>query len=139
MNKTIAASIIISLSVSMFFVSVFVFFGITPSVLINNLKAQFVGMYAEVGANPDNMVAQQLKEKEQALSEREASIQEKENQINSLTADKGDNYILYIVLGMGAVMFFLILLNFYFDFRHKKSALAVKENGNMMPSAGSAG
>ncbi len=94
----------------------------TPAVLLKYLLAQAspaVGVQIKVPENPYNTLAQQLKEKEITLQEREKILAQKEALITST------------VFSLIGFLFVLIILNFYFDWRHRKIAASIKKGGTL--------
>ena len=75
---------------------------------------------AGVYPNQFNQVAQQLKAKEIALSEKEEAVQLDREALEAVAA-RGQKKILTYLSVIGGVLFILILLNFYFDFRKRAS------------------
>lgn len=103
------------------FVTIFLFnLGLSPIDLSKYFAAQFsqaVGMSVGVPANPINHLAVQLEEKEKRLDVREQELNER---IIKSSAELQDNPIV-IMMGIGiGVLFFLILLNYYFDYRRRR-------------------
>ncbi len=76
-----------------------------------------VGMSTSVPENPFNKLASQLKEKENALSVREQELNEREK---TLEPGQNNNYLVTI-LGLGIVVLFaLVLLNYYLDYKRRQ-------------------
>lgn len=76
-----------------------------------------IGVSASVPANPFNTLEQQLRERELALIDKEQALKQKEEQLN-----EGQNRTaIYSSVAIGAVLLFLILLNFYLDRRRRNS------------------
>lgn len=74
-----------------------------------------VGISAGVDPNPDNMLAQQLKDKEIQLTEREARIAQIEYALQTPDGRSSDNMLALASLGMSGVLFGLVGYNFYLD------------------------
>jgi hypothetical protein len=86
-----------------------------------NMFASAASMSAVVPANPDNMLAAQLADKEAQLNQRE-------QEIAARTADQSRNGSLGETLGVSSFFISIILLglvslNFYYDSRRAKSSL----------------
>ncbi|MFA5831576.1 MAG: hypothetical protein WC878_07150 [Candidatus Paceibacterota bacterium] len=78
-----------------------------------------VGMTAGVPENEFNKLAQELKQKDTAITEREKALAERETII--LREQKINNARLSaLILVIGLVLFSLILLNFYLDAKRKR-------------------
>jgi len=85
--------------------------------------ASSIGVTVGVPSNPFNTLAQQLQEKESVLIEKEKEIKQKEIALQEQT--KGESAgqkrtLLYILFG-GALLLSLIALNFYLDYRRRRS------------------
>ena len=78
-----------------------------------------VGMSISVPENPFNKLALQLKEKEERLDLREQVLFKKEQALQN--SPNQDTLIIFIAIGIG-ILFILILANYYFDYRRRKSA-----------------
>ena len=82
--------------------------------------ANMVGISAIVPSNPFNKLAKQLQEKEMALALRESNLEA--NKIFILEEPiKKQNMKINILLGIGAILFFMILVNFFLDLRRNSS------------------
>ena len=82
--------------------------------------ANIVGISATVPLNPFNGLAKQLQEKEKALALRESNLEA--NKLLILAEPiKKQNTRINILLGIGTVLFFMILINFYLDLRRNGS------------------
>jgi len=78
-----------------------------------------IGMTISVPENPINKLALELKQKEAGLNEREQDLNEREKALAKASA-LNDN--LYIFMGGGIiVLFILVLMNFYLDYKRRKS------------------
>lgn len=75
-----------------------------------------VGASAGVAANEYNTLAQALLKKEAEVNEREASLAEREAAVLAGASEK-DTKLVFLILTIGILLFFLILLNFYLDWR----------------------
>lgn len=81
------------------------------------------GMLAQIGAvgvtlgvlpNPDNTLAAQLRERQEALERKDRVLSEKEALLTAEALRRDANAIEYSFLG-GSLLIALIILNFYFD------------------------
>lgn len=83
------------------------------------LAASSVGMSVAVAPNQYNTLALQLQEKDQQLTarEKELAAQELALQKEAAIRNTGGNWIIILV---GAGLFFLIALNYYLDYRRRK-------------------
>jgi hypothetical protein len=70
-----------------------------------------------VPPNPFNTAASQLNDKEKKLAEREKLLNQKEAELNGGMA--GQRNLAYFLSVGVAVLFTLIILNFYFDYKSK--------------------
>lgn len=77
-----------------------------------------VGMYAAVEENEYNTLAQQIQEKEQELTEREQEIVEREQVIEKRIEESESKAVTYVT-AIGLLLLVLVLLNFYYDWRHR--------------------
>ncbi|MCD4761351.1 hypothetical protein K8R32_00115 [bacterium] len=103
------------------FIIVFFLFllGLNPVDIGRFLGASFgsaVGMSVGVVENPFNKLALQLKEKEDNLFERELGLIEREQALIEERSGKQERLLLFIAIGI-IFLFFLILFNFYFDYK----------------------
>ncbi len=88
-----------------------------PFALFKYLVAQVgsaVGIQIKVPENPYNTLAQQLREKEISLEEREKILTRRES------------IIMGTVFGFMIFLFLLLILNFYFDWRHRRLSKATR-------------
>lgn len=77
-----------------------------------------IGMSISVPENPINKLALELKEKEAGLNDREKELNDREKEL-ARTGALNDN--MYLFMGGGIViLFFLVLMNFYLDYRRRK-------------------
>lgn len=74
-----------------------------------------VGVTTSVEPNQYNILAEQLKNKEETLAERERVLQEAESK--TLVSSQGVDRLLQYLLGISGVLLLLILLNFLLDWR----------------------
>ena len=99
-------------------VAFFYYLGSNPIQVGRYIGARFgsaVGMSTSVPENPFNNLALQLKEKENRLTLKENELNDREKALNS-----GGNLPL-LLMGAGIiVLFVLVLVNYYLDFRRKK-------------------
>lgn len=109
----------------------FIFFQVafdaSPMAIGRYLVAQVgsaIGVTVSVPPNPFNTLAQQLKEKESALSDREKKLQAKESALET-EINKGQsnqNKTLIYLAAVGGILLALILANFYFDYRRRRAS-----------------
>jgi hypothetical protein len=74
-----------------------------------------VGMSVSVPENPFNKLAVQLKEKEADLAQKEQDLNAREQALNN----HNNPLMIVLVIGIG-VLFVLILLNYYLDYRRRR-------------------
>jgi hypothetical protein len=105
-------------------ISFFYYLGLQPvnvSKFIGAKMGRAVGMSISVPENPFNHLALQLDEKQSRLAVQENDLEKRELALTSINS--GPQYKLIIVLATGiVVLFILILLNFYFDYRRRKQS-----------------
>lgn len=106
----------------LFFSVCFMFMlGINPvnvSKFIGSRMGLAVGMSVGVEENPFNKLALELKNKENQLNEREQELDQKEMALN---AENKKQDFLIMTMGFGIwVLFCLILINFYLDYKKRK-------------------
>lgn len=82
--------------------------------------ASVIGISAAVPENSFNTLALQLKEKENTLTQREEEIQNKELALAKQREGREKSDMLYVTVG-GGVLLFLVLFNFYLDYRRRQS------------------
>jgi hypothetical protein len=105
------------LVISLFFLFVIGLNPVDTTKFIGAKLGQAVGMTSSVPENPFNKLAVQLKEKENSLNQREMDLDAKEQALNE---GQGNNYLI-LVLGIGIiVLFFLVSLNYYLDYKRRK-------------------
>jgi len=97
--------------------------GVNPMDLGKFIGAKFtyaigVSTSTSVPANPFNSLALQLQEKQKMLDQRERDLNQKEVNLNSggLLSQRA---LLYLLISGVVVLFVLILMNFYFDYRRR--------------------
>ena len=98
-------------------------FKVNPFDITGYLVAQVgssMGVSMSVSENPFNTLAQQLEEKEAQLQEKEKALEQKETGLGGQIFPSFDKIILGLIAGLLIILFVLILLNFYFDYRHRK-------------------
>jgi hypothetical protein len=80
-----------------------------------------IGMTAGVPKNEFNKLAQELQQKDAAITEREKALAEKEAII---LREQGANSarLSALVIGIGFILLVLILLNFYLDAKRKRAS-----------------
>jgi hypothetical protein len=102
-------------------VGFFVVAGLNPidvSVFVGAKMGQAVGMSISVPENPFNKLARELNEKEENLNAREKDLNEREEALS----DSPDSLLL-IGIGLGVVvLFILVSINYYLDFRRRKNS-----------------
>ena len=101
----------------------FVVAGLNPIDIGSYVGAGFgkaVGMSVAIPENPFNKLALDLKNKENILNERELALSEKEKDLQS-QASTNNNLSIVLMAGGIVVLFFLVLLNYYLDWKRKKS------------------
>jgi hypothetical protein len=81
---------------------------------------QAVGMSISVPENPFNRLALDLKNKEERLDERERLLNEKEENLQARLNPK-ENFSLALMAGGIVVLFILLMLNYYFDWKRRKT------------------
>lgn len=102
--------------------------GLNPLDVSRYFGARFsdaIGMSVSIPENPVNKLARELNEKEAALDEREAQIVQKEKELNKAVVREVNNdfRIYFYSLAGGIILLFgLVLLNFYLDFRRRQKA-----------------
>ena len=95
-----------------------VVFRVNPVAIGQYLVAQVgstLGITVSIPPNPFNMLAQQLAEKEKELGQKEATLEAQTNE-----KQKSQNKILISIGALGSILFALIALNFYFDWRRRR-------------------
>lgn len=95
-----------------------------PTVIVKSstsmLGSASVGASATVDENPFNTLAQQLVNKERELQERENVIGQRE-----VLLDARDAPIAFYSLALSLMLCFMVVANFYFDWRRERKLLAV--------------
>jgi hypothetical protein len=94
--------------------------GVNPvkvSFFIGAHISRAVGMDVSVPENPFNKLALQLKEKEQLLNLREADLNKRE----ASTADNRNDLYLAILGGGVILLFLLVMINYYLDYKRRKT------------------
>jgi len=81
-----------------------------------------VGLSVSVPENPFNELAFSLKQKEGRLAEREKALDLKEAEIQKKSGLGENKFTLAIVLGI-VILFILVTLNYYLDYRRRRAAL----------------
>lgn len=90
-----------------------------PSFLRTRAQAVPVSMTASVFPNQYNTLAQQLKEKQNALDGKENELKQKEFSLDSAIAKERNKLLIYFGIG-GGILFFLLIVNFYFEYKISK-------------------
>lgn len=99
----------------------FLVLGLNPIDVGQILKAkmgQAVGMSVGVPANSYNKIAVQLADKEEQLDQREAELAKIESTITGNYEQQG-TLVVFLSIGI-VVLFILVGLNYYMDYRRKK-------------------
>jgi len=97
-------------------------FHASPAAVIRYLAAQAqsaIGMNASVPANPINTLAKQLNERKEGILEKEKELDQREEIIQGQIRKEQEKTLVYL-LATGGVLLFLIVLNFYFDYRRRR-------------------
>ena len=98
-------------------------FKVNPLDITGYLVAQVgssMGVSMSVSENPFNTLAQQLEEKEAQLQEKEKALEQREASPGSRDFSEEGRIILWLISGLLIILFILILLNFYFDYKRTK-------------------
>jgi len=106
--------------------------GINPVDVGKFIGAKFgsaVGMSISVPENPFNRLALQLKEKEERLVQKEQELNQKESELDSANNFSQNKLVFILMVGI-IILFVLVLLNYYFDYRRKKKAKNLEAKGN---------
>ena len=97
-------------------------FHASPAAVIRYLAAQAqsaIGVNASVPANPINTLAKQLNERKEGIVEKEKELEQREEIIQGQISKEQEKTLVYL-LATGGVLLFLIVLNFYFDYRRRR-------------------
>lgn len=123
MSKTTAALIgVFSLIVILILLQSI--FHLSPATFEKYFMAQ-IGVTVGVLPNSFNTLAQQLSEKESTLSAKEQEIQQKEIALREKEEEKTqESRILFYLSVVGGILFILVLLNFYLDYRRRTSQIS---------------
>lgn len=78
-----------------------------------------IGASAGVVANEYNTLAQSLREKEVQVNQKEVALARREAAVMEEVGKK-DTKLVFVVLFVGLLLLFLILLNFYLDWKRRK-------------------
>ena len=118
---------ILFFSISVILIWAQVVFRAGPLAITRFLVAQVgsaVGVTVSIPSNPFNTLAKQLAEKESILSEQERELKQKEEFLQERIAgeQRSQNRVLLYASLAGGVLFLLISLNFYLDWRRRHSA-----------------
>lgn len=115
--------ILVTLVLILVFSFSWISFQVGPVDIMKYLGAQVgsnIGVSVSVSENPFNTLAQQLERKEIELQEKEKTLEQKEAQLQNKDFSQQGKIILSIIAGLIIVLFILILLNFYFDYKRRK-------------------
>jgi len=100
-----------------------ILYQVNPVDIIKYLGAQAgstIGVSVSVSENPFNTLAQQLKEKEIKLQEKEKELLKKETALKKENISSQGKIILSLISGLLIILFILILINFYLDYKRRK-------------------
>jgi hypothetical protein len=78
-----------------------------------------IGVSSSVPANPFNTLALQLKDKENQLKDKEQELRSREDRLNGELVSQ--RTILYGLASLVAILFILVLFNFYFDNKRRNN------------------
>jgi len=90
--------------------------------LIGTKIGSAVGFSVGVKENSFNKLALQLQEKEERLVEKEETLERIEAELKKRSSFRENKLVLIMILGI-AILFILILLNYYFDYKKRKGDL----------------
>jgi len=103
-------------------ISFFFYLGVNPISLGQFVGAQFgdaVGMEVSIPQNPFNKLAAQLEEKEERLAQKEKALDKREQALAAEQTGAPKTIIWVLAAGI-AVLFVLILVNYYLDWKRRK-------------------
>lgn len=103
-------------------VSFFFYLGVNPINVGQFVGARFgdaVGMEVSIPENPFNKLAVQLEEKEERLADKEREIKKRELALAKAEDSKQNKIIWFLSIGI-IVLFVLILVNYYLDWKSKR-------------------
>jgi hypothetical protein len=98
-------------------------FRVNPVDIVKYFGAQVgsaIGVSVSVEPNPFSQLAQQLKEKEIQLQEKEKILAQRETELRDRDFLGGGKIILGLISGLLIILFILILLNFYLDYKRRR-------------------
>lgn len=124
-KKTIINNLILGLGTFLFLILGFswIHYQANPIDIFAYFGAQAgktVGMSAGVPENPFNKLAQQLEEKESELKQKEQLLEERELELKEKKFSEEGETILIMILSVTVTLLFLVLINFYLDFKNRK-------------------
>ena len=90
--------------------------------LIGAKISSAVGFSVGVKENSFNKLALQLQEKEKRLVKKEETLERIEAELKKRNSLRENKLVLIMILGI-VILFILILLNYYFDYKKRKSDL----------------
>ena len=96
--------------------------GLNPvdySVFLGSKLGRAMGLSVSVPENPINKLALELKQKEDQLDQKELDLNQREAEIEKQIDAKYNPAIIILSAGI-LVLFFLILVNYFLDYRRKK-------------------
>lgn len=77
-----------------------------------------VGLSLSVSENPYNTLALELQKKEERINAREKDLEKIQEDLK--TSYRYTNWLILVLGASVVLLFFLVLLNFYFDYRRRK-------------------
>jgi len=95
---------------------------VNVSQFIGGKLGRAVGMSVSIPDNPFNKLALQLKEKEDELNAREKELSAREADLNEQRANASP-WLIGLYAGI-AILFFLIIINYYLDYRRRRLSAA---------------
>ncbi|MBI2120464.1 MAG: hypothetical protein HYT94_02455 [Parcubacteria group bacterium] len=115
-QKKFIAHFTLTCAIAFLVLSVFGTLSVGPKEFTRQLGSA-VSVSAGVASNEYNTIAQSLLEKEAEVNQREAALAERERAV--MAGGERDTMLVATVLSVGFLLLFLILLNFYLDWRRK--------------------
>ncbi|GEM_PF-2415539 len=118
------ATIMTAIILASLFVYSYSSLGLSPGDVTLFLAAS-IGSSAEVPSNPYNTLAQQLREREEELDQREKDLLEEMTRL-----EKQNDAVLNLIMILVGVLFFLMLINFYLDYKSRSEELKKKDRND---------
>jgi hypothetical protein len=128
-------------NLKVFFLAVFVSFlfllmfthPIRPAFFLGEKLSAAVGVsnYASVPVNPINKLAMQLEEKDKELQEKEKFLDERALALERENSVLKNKLLLAILVAIVS-LFFMLLVNFYFDSKRNKELKEVEKSGKLV-------